>query len=327
MSVRRTTPPNSPATSTNLMHVRSDSDIPQALSSSPFDSVNMTSRSKRPRSESSPNNNELLDFKQELRQLLTTWKNEQEDYLKKIANEQSTQLKNLISEIAELKLQNSSLHKSFLDIEKSVSFISKQYDDVSIKIESLEKEKKGYRDSIQQLETKLQDLQQLSRSSVIEIRNVPHKEKESAADLTSIINKICTTINIPIDITRVRDCYRLPGKPGAVRPIVAEFTNVETKNQMITAIRNYNQKHPNEGRLNTLNIGLPGDRRPIYVAEYLPASARKLFFAAREFSKRNEFKFCWTANGNIFIRKEEGAKHHLIKSEHSLSELQAQENR
>lgn len=321
MSVRRS-PPNSPAAPiTTPTQVRSDSDISLAISSGSFDNVNTAPRTKPLRPKSPPNKltSDFEEFKIEIRNLLK----EQQEYLTKTATEQSTQLKLLISEIAELKSQNNSLQKSFTEIDKAVSFINKQYEDISKQIELLEKEKRSYRDSIQYLETKLQDLQQLSRSSTIEIRNVPNTEKESTADLTTIIGKLGTTINMPVDKTLVRDIYRLPGKPGTVRPIVVEFTNVETKNQMISSVRKFNKDHPNEDRLSTVSIGLTGDRRPIYVAECLPASTRKLFFMAREFSKRMEYKFCWTANGNIFIRKEEGAKHHLIKSEQSLTDLQA----
>ncbi|CAH1646373.1 unnamed protein product [Spodoptera littoralis] len=333
MSDRRTPPKSS--TTTKLIQARSDSDIPQAMSSSPFGNVNTTSRSKRPCPEpspspknkepaSSPRNSDLQDFKQEIRQMLTTWKKEQQDYLTKIINEQSTQLKRLVSDIAELKIQNNSMQKSFSEMESTVTFISKQYDDMSKQLESLQKEKRACRDSMQQQDAKLQDLQQLSRSSIIEIRNVPNKEKETATDLTSVVSRIGATINTPVDRTQVRDIYRLPGKPGTVRPIVVEFTNVETKNQMITSIRNFNKGNPIEGRLNTLSIGLGGDRRPIYVAEYLPASSRKLFYITREFAKRMEYKYCWTSNGNIFLRKEEGARQLLIKSEQSLADLQVQ---
>lgn len=323
MSVRRT-PPNTPATTTNLTQVRSDSDIPKALSSSPYDSINITSRSKRPPPTMSPKTNELQEFKQEIRQMLTVWKKEQEEYFTKITIEQSNYLKNLVSELASLKSQNSSMQKSFLEIEKSVSFIGKQYDDMATQIELLQKEKRAYRDSIQQLETKIRDLQQLSRSSAVEIRNVPTKEKESVNDLCTIITDIGSAIKMLIDRNDIRDVYRLPGKPGTIRPIVAELTNVEKKNLVISSVRNFNKTHQNESSLNTHSIGLTGERRRIYVAEYLPASSRKLLFMAREFAKRMNFKYCWTANGNIFLRKVEGAKQHLIKSEQSLNELQTQ---
>lgn len=215
-------------------------------------------------------------------------------------------------------------------MEKTVSFISKQYDDMSKQIQSFkQKDKRAYRDSIQQQEAKIQDLQQLSRSSIVEIRNIPNKKKKTTADLTVIVSKVGATINmrsigISDDRTHVRDIYRLPGKPGAVRPIVVAFTNAETKNQIIASTCNFNKGNPNEGRLNTLSIGLTGDRRLIYDAEYLPASSRKLFYVAREFAKRMEYKYCWTSNGNIYMRKVEGAKQFLIKSEQSLAELQAQ---
>uniref|UniRef100_A0A2H1W117 SFRICE_025839 n=1 Tax=Spodoptera frugiperda TaxID=7108 RepID=A0A2H1W117_SPOFR len=99
--------------------------------------------------------------------------------------------------------------------------------------------------------------------------------------------------------------------------------NLEAINKiLITSVRDFNKTHPNDDRLNTKCIGLPGDRRPVYVAEYLPATSRKLFYEAREFAKQKGYKFCWTANGNIFLRKTEGVKQVLVKSVETLRNLQ-----
>lgn len=303
------------------MQVKSDSDIPQLVSNSPFESVNTTSRHKRPRPEFSPGS-DFQDLKHEILKMLTTWKNEQEERLKKFTDDQSSCLSKLGSEIAELKLQNLEIQKSNNEITKSAMFISKQYDDMARQVAVLQKENQAYRNNVNNLEMKVLDLQQLSRSSCVEIRNIPTTEKETPLDLTTVITKIGATVNVTLNNSQLRDIYRLPGKPGTVRPIIAEFTNVQIKNKLITSARDFNKAHPNEGRLNTQCIGLSGERRPVYVAEYLPVSSRKLFYTAREFAKQKQFKFCWTANGNIFLRKIEGAKQILIRSEQTLRDLQ-----
>lgn len=145
---------------------------------------------------------------------------------------------------------------------------------------------------------------------------------ESASDLSMIISKVGAAVDMTLNNTELRDAYRLPGKPGTVKPIIAEFVNVQVKNKLITSVRDFNKTHPNDDRLNTKCIGLPGDRRPVYVAEYLPATSRKLFYEAREFAKQKGYKFCWTANGNIFLRKTEGVKQVLVKSVETLRNLQ-----
>lgn len=234
MSRLQRSPPASSTANKKLVQVSSDSDIPQSVSSGPFENVNISTRHKRPRDELSPTN-ELQDFKHEIMQMLATWKKEQESHLKSFLDEQSSSMTKLVAEIAELKLQNSAIHNSNMEIEKTVGFISKQYDDMLKQIDVLQKDKQGYRDYIQTLEAKIQDLQQSTRSSSVEIRNVPHlKEKESVAELTDIISKVGAAVNVPINSIHIRDIYRLPGKPGSTsRPIVTEFTSVQTKSQLL----------------------------------------------------------------------------------------------
>lgn len=94
--------------------------------------------------------------------------------------------------------------------------------------------------------------------------------------------------------------------------------------QLLSAARNFNKNHNNEGRLSSLSIGLAGEKRPIYISEHLPVSSRKLFFAAKEFAKLHKYEFCWSTNGNIFVRKSTGAKQILIKSELTLRALEPQ---
>ncbi|KAJ8735418.1 hypothetical protein PYW07_007038 [Mythimna separata] len=314
------TPPATPVSSSNIIQAKSDSDIPQTLSNTPYDNVNSSSRYKRPRQDFSPGS-ELQDLKQEILEMLNKWKAEQQEHFSKFSHEQSSSLAKLVKEVNELESQNMAIQKSYLEIEKNVTFINKQYDDLIKQIDALDKEKQVYRHCIQNLEAKIEDLQQLSRSSCVEFRNVPLTDTESVEDLAAIVTKVSTTVGVPLNKNNVRDVYRLPGKPGTARPIVADFTTVQAKSMLLESVRTFNKKQPKEARLNTQKVGLPGDWRPIYVGEYLPSSSRKLFFAAREFAKLNDFKFCWTANGSILLRKEEGAKRILVKSEQTLRDL------
>lgn len=317
--VQRSPPPN---TTNIITQTSSDSDIPQLISSSPYEDVNITMRHKRPRTTFSPGS-ELQDFKREIHEMLLNWKTDQETYLAKFCKDQSSTLNKLVSELAEVKAQNQVIQKSNTEIEKSITFINKRYDDMIKQLEALEKDKQTHRQNILNLESKIKDLQRsLSRPSSIEIRNIPSVENETAEQLTTIVNKVSSAIEMPLNNIDLRDVYRLPGKQGTVRPIVAEFNNVQVKNKFLSTARNFNRNHKNEDRLSTLNIGLTGERRPIFVSEYLPASLRKLFFTAKEFAKHGKYEFCWTTNGNIFLRKAVGSKQILIKSEETLRELQ-----
>ncbi|KAF9423599.1 hypothetical protein HW555_001154 [Spodoptera exigua] len=321
---QRSSPPTTtPNASVTL--VKSDSDIPSSVLNSPSGGVNIQPRLKRPCPAFSPGN-EVQDLKHELFGMLSTWKKEIEERFTKFSTDQNSTLLKLVTELAELKQQNYAIQKSNAEIEKTVTYISKQYDDIIKDVDLLKKENLAQKDYISNLELKIQDIQQRSRTSSIEVRNVPPINNETAADLSTIIAKVGAAVGMPLDVAQLRDTYRLPGKEGTVRPIIAELSSVQIKNQLLSSVRNFNKSNPNEGRLNTTCIGLSDDRRPVYVAEYLPVSSRKLFYLAREFSKQKGYKYCWTSNGNIFIRKEPGAKQVLIRSEKTLKDLQSVTN-
>ncbi|KAJ8734551.1 hypothetical protein PYW08_013801 [Mythimna loreyi] len=335
--VQRSPPaPQTITSKANITQSMSDSNIPRMILTDPSDDINITTRhnNKRPRTTGSPNSSpdgspccppgtELEAFKKEIQAMLKNWKSDQEAYLTKICNEQTSSLNKLVADMIELKRQNQVIQKSNAEIEKSVSFISKQYDDIIKKVELLQKENQTYKDSILALETKLQDQQRLSRPSTIEIRNVPCVKDEAASDLSGITIKVGSIIDLQLQKSDFRDVYRLPGKPDTIRPIVVEFTSVELKNRLITASRNFNKTHKGDDcRLSTQSIGFAGEKRPIFISEHLPGSSRKLFFTAKEFAKLNKYDFCWSSNGNIFLRKATGEKQILVRSDQTLRDLE-----
>lgn len=80
----------------------------------------------------------------------------------------------------------------------------------------------------------------------------------------------------------------------------------------LTDTKTLNRELRVEDKLNTKSIGLPGDRKPIFVDE----SLKRLSHQAREFAKRNNYKFCWISNSKILLRKNSETKViHTITSE------------
>lgn len=330
--VARSPPPpvNSPSHTTGSASLCQSHSEPSLVEATETEHVNTQSRNKRFRSDFSPDKslNELndfkLEFKEEIKSMLSDWNETNSKNLTKIIQTQNTILNQLVSEVAELKKQNSEIQKTNLDIEKSMNFMNSQYEEVKGRVETLERERSELKEYAVTLENKIKDLQFSSRSACIEIRNFPSKDKETYTDLVTNVTKIGSIINMDVPTSEIRDIRRLPGKPGTYKPIVAEFTNVQTKNNFLARSREYNKNHIKPDKLNTTLIGLPGDRQPIYVDEYLPLSSRKLMFQAREFAKTMNYNFCWSSNGNIFLRKEPGAKQILIRSTHCLAELRNQ---
>lgn len=270
---------------------------------------NISQAAKRPRAECSPGN-EFLQLKEEIKQMLADWKLEQDSALTK-----------LISEMSDLKAQNFQLQKSFLDVEKSMEFMSSKYEDFSNKMKDISKERDELRSYVLSLESRIQDIQSVSRSSSVEIRNIPNNDKETQQDLISIVCGIGKTLNVDVSPGEIRDIYRGPGKPEKNRALAVEFHSVLKKKHFLAAVREFNRGKPMPEKLNSSHYGRSGQSIPIYIDEHLPYSAKKLFYEARNYAKQHNFKYCWTNDGKIFLRKDNGQKAINIKSAKCLQSL------
>lgn len=311
---------HSPLKTSNLDKAKSSPVTPVPMNETGFN--NPTSRAKRPRPTASPKSpihgNDLNLFKEEIKhmltELLTEWKTEQD-----LKHEK------LVSDIAVVTQQNLQIQQTNKEIERSLECMSQRYDDLKREFEVLQNQRQDFTNHILILERKIEDLQDRSRMSGIEIRNIPYQDGETTSDLSSIVINTCKQLKLEILSSDLRDIYRLPTKQNTKKTIVAELHSVSLKNKIIQASRNLNRGRSATDKLNTEDIGLQGNRLPVYIAEYLTPSTRKLFYESRVFAKQNHFKYCWTKSGRIYVRKDENSKAFLIKTNQCLSNLKVQQ--
>lgn len=303
------TPPSTPQIEVQRCH--SNPNIPETANEPEF--INFTKRMKRPRSESTPSS-ELSEFKEEIREMLAKWNGNQESTLKKIMSK-------ITAELSEIKAQNEEIKRIKAEIEESASLMSIKYEEMKSRMVKLETERSEQHLYINQLEKKIQDVQECQRSSTIELRNIPIKKEETYEDLIKIISDTGNALNIQVEQAEVRDVYRMQSKQGPTNQIIFELCSVTKKHKMLQAARQFNKGKSNGLKLNSALIGLPGESAPVYISDRLPFSSRQLFHQARKFAKSHNFSFCWISYGKIFLRKKEGDKPVRIISEKTLTEL------
>ncbi|KAJ8725052.1 hypothetical protein PYW07_016010 [Mythimna separata] len=260
---------------------------------SSMDGVNVPSRNLKRKYD-----NELPNFMQEIRDLLEESKAQSE--IKFTALQKS---------MTEIIAQNT-------ELKKSIEFMNKQYDDIKIRLDNTERDRKVDRTYINQLEDKVENLERILCLSKIEIRNIPRKEGESKEDLRNIVSDTAKVLDINVERHEVKDIFRV-NKKGGGSSVIADFVSVSMKENILQKVRSYNRKNT-QARLNTAHINIPGDIKPIYLSECLTMKSQRLFFLARKFASENNFKFCWTSLGKVFLRQKEGSQHILIKSEDDL---------
>lgn len=249
--------------------------------------------------------NTRISLKEEITTIISSLMSIQENELKKIS-----------SVIMEIKETNN-------NIQKSMEFLTAQNAEFQKRIKKLEEQSRADKDYISLLEDKVEDLQREHRKTNIEIKNVPKTNtKETKEDLINMVLCLSKTIGCNISETDIKDIYRIRGKGDAKikTPIVVETSSTILKTKILKQTKTFNIK--NRQKLCAKHLGLTKDEDdPIFVSEQLTAKGARLYFLARDLSKSKSYKFCWTAYGRVYLRKDEQSPVIAIKSEAQMHRL------
>lgn len=261
-------------------------------------------RNKRRRSDEI--GDRLASFMDEIKDILDDFKREQ--------NSKFEKLEKIFLVVDEIRKQNS-------DIQSSVDFLSQKYDSVVIQIGKLETEKQANLHSLQLLEDRLENYERLSRSTCIEIRNIPTVKSETKDSLLNVIIAAGKLLNTSIQPSEVNDVFRLNSKDPANRTVFVDFNSVLTKERVI---RNYRKANKEKNHLTTEKLRLSGPPKPVFISESLSTKTKRLFFLAKDYAKTHQYTYCWTSSGKVYLRKKEGTPAILVKSEVDLENLKTQ---
>lgn len=204
------------------------------------------------------------------------------------------------------------------------------------RIEVLEKDNKTLRNIVKSLSLRMDNSEQRSCANKLQINNVPveiNDEGLNAAvidvakkidvklvesdiiDITLVKSRIQTGLNPQHqhgtnDSSNIDDVNINTGSVNVDGPTNDKRPN-STGNTIIVNLKSNNIKKLFllKSRLNRNRVYFDNEKKhKLYINEFLSSSRRRLFVNAKLFCKENKFDFCWVKNGNIFIRKREGAK-------------------
>lgn len=262
----------------------------------------VSSRQKR-RREREDFAEELAKFKEEMQSMFATMMKAQEDEFKKNAS----------------ILQG--IQQSSCNIESSIAFLTAQNEEFKKKIESLEDKIKENKKYIIILEDKMESMQQDSRKANFEIKNVPKKSNETKDDLIHMVTSLSNSVGCPIDKTVIRDIYRVRAKKDTSNtPIVVETNSTLIKNNILRSCKAFNIKQKSKLCAKHLDMRTNEDT-PIFITEQLTAKAARLHFLARDLVKSKAYKYCWTAYGRVYLKRDDDSQSIIIKSEAQIQQL------
>lgn len=178
-------------------------------------------------------------------------------------------------------------------------------------VEDREIENQELRIKVDQLEQQINYQAQNCLSNELEIAGVNECPNESRMHIviTAAVQMGLSLTDADIDHV-IRAGHKSSGTAGdgnMPRPLVVRFTRRSKKAEFLKAAKT-------RRNMTTTAIDVAGPPRKLYFNERLTKSNRQLFREARMQSKEAGFKYCWTRNGVIFIRKKSGCPEIIIRS-------------
>lgn len=220
-----------------------------------------------------------------------------------------------VDELMALKPAFDFLQSTVGEVQKSIEFLSNQYDSVLSRVAASElalRETQAETASlratvseqsltINQLRDEVNEAEQYSRLSNLEISGLPVLPGENlAVRVCDLADRIGLSGFQAIDIQAV---HRLPSRKDKTPVVLIRFRSVSIKDRWMSA------------RSNVRSLAEAESGSRIYFNENLTRANRELFWLARNQGKEKKYKFVWVKNGKIFARKLENAP--LVRINHA----------
>ena len=245
------------------------------------------------------------------------------DQFTKILDEKLNPLNSTISE----------LKKSVKEAMTFLEFVNAKYEELLEMMKSSKEERKALKDenkilkaTIRSIESSLEsvtrvnnDLEQYTRKECVEIRGIPVAATPSEEQTNNIVTNVGKLLGMDITQNDISVSHQMPqsqkhkGKPGPPA-IIVKFTRCDVKDNFYHARKQLKD-------LTTRDLGY-SKKNKIYLAESLTERNRILFKDCLKVKKDMEFKFIWTLNGKIFMRKDKDSAVHHINNKGDLQKIQ-----
>ena len=222
-----------------------------------------------------------------------------------------------------------------LEDKSSQEFICAQYKDLKLNFTNLQKINKQQAEDIKTLqlqstklevgeakdEKKLDAIEQYGRRQNLEIIGVPYNSGENT---NNIIKEVAKMIDVDLSDERISTSHRLPASTRFMQgkrvnenqqpsspPIIVRFVCRDIRNKLYSNRRLLRQA-------DLKNFSIDGTTT-IFVIEKLTRFRKNLLWKTKQKAKENGFKYTWTTNGNVFVRRSEIHNSIMIKNEQDLN--------
>lgn len=247
---------------------------------------------------------QLDDFKKEIKEMM--------DFF---LNKQKNETQAMWTTLKEIQQSNT-------NIENTITNLMLQNQDLEKKISLLESQAKEDRKYITFLENKIEDIEIGSRKSNFVLKNVPKIGSETKEDLINMVMTLSQNINCTLAKYDIKDIYRVRAKTSDNQnmPIIVETGSTLLKNEIMKMGKTFNIKYKTKLCCKHLGFKTQEDT-PVFLSEHLTPKGSRLHFLARDLTKSGAYKYCWTAYGKVYVKKDDHAPTIIIRNEQQIHQL------
>lgn len=194
--------------------------------------------------------------------------------------------------------------------------INKAMDEFLKTVNKLQSDIQKRDEKIKEIEDELHDLQQQSRKNHLEIHNLPQIEGEDEAVLLLNIISVASAVGIEINEDDIEKCFRLNSKnKSKPKPIIIQFSSGKKRNKILAE----RKKIVTQDQI--LKNGNDDRTSRVYINESLTRYNKELLYKTKAEASKKGYKYVWTSDGAILMKKEEGARVIRIKNEDGLTKI------
>ncbi|XP_077976186.1 uncharacterized protein LOC144432047 [Styela clava] len=202
-----------------------------------------------------------------------------------ILNDLSLSMRDIRVELSEIKDSQTFHTKIIYDLEENLFYVSE----------------------------KLEDQERRGRLENLEFHGIPVKQNE---DTDEIVCNIAKMVGVNIQASDISVSHRMPtgGEETRTPAIIAKFIHGKNK------IKIFEKRKVLRSVKSSAHFSEPPK---IFIAENLTALNKDLYFRARTAKNNCGYKFIWTSNGRVYVKKNADIKNSLnIRCEEDLSKIQ-----
>ncbi|KAL1454436.1 hypothetical protein WDU94_010692 [Cyamophila willieti] len=176
-------------------------------------------------------------------------------------------------------------------------------DDLKKLIQKKDDENKKLQGKINEFQNDMNEMKQRSRMINVIVNGIPQKKNE---DMMKLVEMIGQKLGINDPLHDVQRAHRVNStNKNKPKPIVIRLLNTKTRDRWTAAYRQrklWNEKW--------------------YVNEHLTKTNQDLLYKTKEWAKKNNYKFVWTRDCKVHLRKDENSRVFAVNNLEHLESIQ-----